>query len=108
MKNVGDGKIVLKGRDHQHYGCEENYCEARNARATRSFTQPSRSGSLDDKRQQTCKEGIGTQRQREEERKTAYLRHGGNLGCIFSETIHRSNQEAGTSGFSSGLFWAHS
>src|SRR6202035_4366144 len=36
---------------------------------------------------------IGAQREREEERKTAYLRHGEDPDRIFSETIHRSNHE---------------
>jgi hypothetical protein len=48
MKNIGDGKIILKGRQHQDHGCEENYCEARNARATRCFTQGQSEGSFVD------------------------------------------------------------
>src|SRR5579863_4864349 len=95
MKNVGDRKIILESRDHQYHSREENYREAGNASAAGGFTQPPRSGSLDDERQQTRQERVGAQGQCEEERKTAYLRHGGIQPCIFSETGDRSNFQAG-------------
>src|SRR5579863_1841977 len=83
MKNVGNGKVILKGCNHQHHGRKKDDGKAGNAGATRGFTQPLRCRSLDDECQQTCQEGVGAQRQREEKRKTTYLRHGGNLGLYF-------------------------
>src|SRR5208282_3037765 len=91
MKNVGDGEIILEGRHHQHHRGEKNYREAGDAGAPRGFTQPFGTRSLADERQNASQERIGTQGQREEERKTAYLRHGGILARIFSETAYRSN-----------------
>jgi hypothetical protein len=41
VENVGDGKIVLKGCDHQHHRRQKNYSEAGNAGATCGFAQPS-------------------------------------------------------------------
>jgi hypothetical protein len=83
MKNVSDGEVILKGCDHQHHGRKKDDCEAGNAGAARGFTQPLRSRSLDDECQQSCQEGVSAQRQREEKRKTTYLRHWGNLGLYF-------------------------
>src|ERR1700683_315981 len=98
MKNVGDGKVVLESCDHQHYGGEEDDCKAGNTRTARGFTQAPGPRPFNDQRQQTCQKRIGAQGQRKEKRKTTYLRHGGNLGCIVSEAIRISNREGGPSG----------
>jgi hypothetical protein len=60
MNNVGDGKVVLKGRHHQPDGCEENYREAGNPGATRGFGQGQSEGPFIDNGDHAYDKGVCT------------------------------------------------
>src|SRR5438270_2301091 len=88
MKNVSNGEIVAEGGDHQRPSRKENGDEDDNARAARGFAQPF---PVLDERDESGDKTIDTQRQSEEQGKTANLRHW-DTGSIFSETHLPSNR----------------
>src|SRR5579864_4357707 len=99
MKNVSDGKIVLECSHHQDNRGEKNDSEAGNSGATCRLTQPFRARSLVHECQDASQKRIATEGQREQERKTADLRHGGVLRISFQKPCTEATKNSGSSWF---------
>lgn len=73
MKNIGDREIIPEGGDNQHYGSKKDRREGGNSGASRRLAEPSRARSLSGKGDCSSQEAVNSQRQRNQEGKTANL-----------------------------------
>ena len=74
--NVGDGEIILEGRNHQDKGRQKYHRKGGDARTPGGLAQPFRSRARTSQGQRSRQERIGAERQGEQKRETADLRHG--------------------------------
>ena len=74
--NVGDGEIILEGGDDQDEGRKKYHRKGGDPGAPRGLAQPFRSRARTSQGQRSRQERIGAERQGEQKRETADLRHG--------------------------------